>query len=78
MDNNFGKWKGIFSPTVQNEQTGQSGPSLKMVVIILVRLNPNGPFHFDFKPKFPEFWVEWKMPKLSPVAIFLRPWYGFV
>ena len=26
------------------------------------RTNRNGPFHWMYQPKFPEFWVEWKAP----------------
>ena len=54
--------KGHFGPTDRNDQTGQSGPSSKLVPNIPVGPNGNGPFHLVYQPKFPELWVEWKAP----------------
>ena len=47
--------KGHFGPTDRNDQTGHSGPPSKLV--------PR-PFHLMYRPKLPEFWVEWKAPLL--------------
>ena len=52
--------KGHFGPTDRNDQTGHSGPPLKLVPNILVGPNRNGPFHLMNQPKFLDFWVEWK------------------
>ena len=54
--------KGHFGPTDRNDQTGQSGPPLKLVPNIPVGPNRNGPFHLIYQTKFPAFWVEWKAP----------------
>ena len=54
--------KGYFGPTDQNDQTGQSGPPLKLVPSIPVGPNRTCPFHLMYQSKFPEFWVEWKVP----------------
>ena len=57
--------EGHFRPTGRNDQTGQSGPPSKLVPNIHVGPNQNGPFHLMYQLKFPEFWVEWKVPTLS-------------
>ena len=54
-----------FGPTDRNDQTGHSGPPSKLVPNIPVGPNRNGPFHLMNQPKFPDFWVEWKAPKVS-------------
>ena len=64
-DNNFVKWKGLFGLTDRNDRTSQSGPPSKLVPNIPVRPNRNGLFHLMYQPKFPEFWVEWKVPFVS-------------
>jgi len=51
--------KGQFSPTDQNDQTSQRGPSSKPVP---TNVNRNGPFHLMYQTKCTEFWVEWKAP----------------
>ena len=56
--------KGHFGPTDRNDQTGHSGPPSKLVPNIPVGPNRNGPFHLMNQPKFPDFWVECKAPKI--------------
>ena len=53
------------SSTNRNDQTGQSGPPSKLVPNIPVGPNRNGPFHFMYQQKFPEFWeLNGKCPKI--------------
>ena len=62
-DINFVKWKGTFRfHHLKIDQTGQSGPPSKLVLNNPVRPNWNGSFHMLCQQKFPEFWVEWKVP----------------
>ena len=56
--------KGHFGPTDRNDQTGHGGPPSKLVPNIPVGSNRNGPFHLMYQPKLPEFWVEWKAPRV--------------
>ena len=57
--------KGHFGPTDRNDQTGHSGPPSKLVPNIPVGPNRNGPFHFMYQQKFPEFWeLNGKCPKI--------------
>ena len=66
-DNNFVRWRGTFSLTDQNDQTGQSRLPSKPVTNIPVRPNRNGPFHL-FKPTETSRilgWMEIKHPWTS-------------
>ena len=52
------------SSTHRNDQTGQSGPPSKLVLNIPVGPNRNGPFHFMYQPRFPEFGLNGKCSKI--------------
>ena len=55
---------GHFGPTDRNDQTSHSGPPSKLIPNIPVGPNRNGSFHLMYQPKLPEYWVEWKAPKV--------------
>ena len=61
LGTNLSNGKGNFGST---GPTGQRGPPSKLVPNILVGPNRNGPLHLMYQPKLPEFWVEWKAPKV--------------
>ena len=64
----FSNGKGHFGPADRKDQSGQSGPPSKLVPNILVGPNRNGLFHLMYQPKFPDFWVEWKVALVAKGA----------
>ena len=63
-DNTFVKWNyRHFSSTDWNDQTGQSGPLSKVILIILVEPNWNGPFPLISNQNFQNFGLNERCPK---------------
>ena len=63
-DNSFVKWNYRHSSsTERNDQTGQSGPLSKVILIISVEPNQNGPFHLISNQNFQNFGLNKRCPK---------------
>ena len=63
-DNSFVKWNYRHSSSTDwNDQTGQSGPFSKVILIILVEQNGNGPFHLISNQNFQNFGLNKRCPK---------------
>ena len=56
------------------QQLGHFGPTdLQRWSTICGRIEPKGFVLFDFQPKFPEFWAEWK----APSDYSMSPWCSY-
>ena len=77
-DNNFFELA-HFGSTDRNKRTGESGQTFKASPKYCGRTEPKWSVPFDFYPKFPEFWTEWKGPRCDLQVTWVRvgPRYGF-